>query len=283
MKDDFNKVQITVSKSPNTEKVSNTSDAPKRNSSDFLKPYRQRKRSSSFTESSSSSYSSRSDSPTSKNGTLKASSQPQYITTASDTYNVQNAFRTTSPYAKTLGQPGNIAKSRSSQELQHTKPATPPRSNFNHHPGHPNHHPSHSNHHPGHAHNRSGSWLYSKQDANVASRTTNAGPPPDHNSSRIDQQPSYNSHTLKNTARTVSSLEASHSPDIFDQPATLVRTNSPQPTNEPATMTSAQRDMLNNEVYQDIGLGLAWVPSLSEYSSRASVCESASIVSRKEV
>ncbi|CAK8690228.1 unnamed protein product [Clavelina lepadiformis] len=45
-------------------------------------------------------------------------------------------------------------------------------------------------------------------------------------------------------------------------------------------MTNSQRDMLNNEVYQDIGMG--WVPSLHDYSSRASVCESASAQSKKE-
>uniref|UniRef100_H2YG21 Uncharacterized protein n=1 Tax=Ciona savignyi TaxID=51511 RepID=H2YG21_CIOSA len=44
-------------------------------------------------------------------------------------------------------------------------------------------------------------------------------------------------------------------------------------------MTTAQRDILNNEVYQDIGMG--WVPPLHEYGSRASVVESANAQYKK--
>nr|CAB3260569.1 uncharacterized protein LOC100175529 [Phallusia mammillata] len=45
-------------------------------------------------------------------------------------------------------------------------------------------------------------------------------------------------------------------------------------------MSETHRDYYNNAVYQDIGMG--WVPSIYEYSSRASVCESASAQSKKE-
>ena len=54
-----------------------------------------------------------------------------------------------------------------------------------------------------------------------------------------------------------------------------------QPHYSEPVMSSSQRDYLNQAVYNDISMG--WVPSLYEYSSRASVCESASAQSKKEV
>ena len=244
--------------------LENDVNLPTRNSSDFLKPYRQRKRSSSFTETSSS-ISSRSESPISKNGTLKSSSQPQYLTELPNTYNVQDAFSSTS-YAEELGHPGPITKSRSSQELQPPKSDSIPQTNPNQPP------------HQDLTHTRSGSWLYGSQGAKTPLRAMDMGPAPNptHTGYRMDQPPSYSTHSLNRSHQ-----KTSNSRDVVSQPTSLVSTNSPHQTEEPPIMTNAQRDMLNNEVYQDIGMG--WVPSINDYSSRASVCESASIHSRREV
>ena len=231
---------------------------------DYLGPVRLRKRSSSFTDTSSSHISQNEVQPT-KDGTLKSSRQPQYLT--SDVYHVQEAFLTSSSHPDVTGHPGLISKSRSSQDLNST------------------------------ASNNGTIRTYGGGNVKQGAKTLNSWKPlvpnppvqssteTDHGQLgfRQDQPPPAYNDTLKTTLRKKQGLQ--YVSDVSTQPSSIVSTNSKSAQSHhlvtSQTMTSAQRDMLNNEVYQDIGMG--WVPSINEYSSRASVCESTSVLSRKEV
>ena len=171
-----------------------------------------------------------------------------------------------------LGSTGAMTKSKSSQEL---------------HPFSVENHVTSSS--KGHIQSTSyllpASLPVSSQQFLSARQFWQAQGPPGHEKATSSSHPHHTaSQTVQNNFEVPSppvGIITSHSSPypLHSQYPTQASYLHPNPT---PTLTSTQRDMLNNEVYQDINL-MGWAPSLNEYSSRASVCESGSVLSKKEV
>ena len=220
-----------------------------------------RRRSSSLTEPSKNLFEEReSEVDRSKNGTLKSVFQPEYLY---GSYNVQNPPYSSSPQ-RGVTTPGLTSKSRSAKNL--VPPPTPPKlkKNTNPRPVTP-----------------------STPGADSRTSATSApaiGPKPARSPHFISTPPNAKIHhtAVHHHHRPTTNPPFYPASPIDDHQSTTASQSPRQFHSLPEAspeMTSVQRDQLNNEVYQDIGMG--WVPSLHEYGSRASVCES--VQSRKEV
>lgn len=214
----------------------------------------------------------------SKNGTLKSTFQPEYLH-SDDTRNVQN-----SPILsenKPLTSPGLKTKSHSSHNLR--PPPTPPKP---------------LKQKLSQSATTSSGGVSLRQSSATGSITSNqsfqtspvggvklpfSSPSSLHQATQ-SLSPSVPHHHYRHRAPihppsySPTSFNKTHS-NTGDQPQRLSH-HQPE-VFASAEITDEQRDMLNNKVYQDIGMGL--LPSVDEYSSRASVCETASVQLRKEV